>query len=125
MNGECHCRAIRFEAIGEPSWIGACYCTDCRKISGSPYTVFAEFIKDKFDILSGTPKNYKSSSNVIRSFCENCSSPIAFTYIDSPDHFYIPIGVFDDAETFAPKKHIWVSQKLPWIVLDTDAPQEK
>ncbi|MDB4992051.1 MAG: putative glutathione-dependent formaldehyde-activating enzyme [Parcubacteria group bacterium] len=124
MEGGCHCGAVRFTATGAPDWVGACYCIDCRKISGSPYTVFAQFKKSDVQI-KGTPKEYQSSEKVIRSFCENCSSPFAYSYIDSRDQLFIPVGVFDDASSFAPKNHIFVSQKLPWVIVDTDAPQEK
>ncbi len=124
MKGGCHCGAIRFEAQDNPEWVGACYCIDCRKISGAPYTVFADFKQENVRLFQGEAKEYFSSENVTRTFCAMCSSPLSFVYKNKPEHVFIPIGVFDDASSFAPKKHIWVSQKLPWVVVDTDAPQE-
>jgi len=125
MEGGCHCGAVRFKAKGEPYWIGACYCVDCRKISGSPYTVFAGFEDGEVEILKGTPKDYSSSEKVTRSFCENCGSPFSYRYKESSNKHFIPVGVFDDASSFAPKHHIWVSQKLPWIAISDDYPQEQ
>jgi hypothetical protein len=61
MEGECHCGAVKFKAKGEPKWIGACYCIDCRKISGTPYTVFVGYDKDEVELLQGNPKEYQSS----------------------------------------------------------------
>ena len=121
--GGCHCGAIKFKTAKDPFWVGACYCIDCRKISGSPYTVFAGYDKKDIDI-SGTPKNYASSEKVIRSFCEICGSPFAYIDTTSPDKIFIPVGVFDDPSSFKIEKHIWVSQKLPWVSIHDDLPQE-
>lgn len=119
MQGGCHCGSIRFETQGEPKWVGACYCVDCRKISGAPYMVFADFA-DKDVSIQGVPKAYRSSENVIRSFCENCGSPLSYRYINEPDHLFISVGLFDDAASLAPQHHIFVEQKLPWVKLDKD-----
>lgn len=122
--GGCHCGAIRFKTHDDPEWVGACYCVDCRKISGSPYTVFAGYPITNVEIVQGTPKAYASSKNVTRSFCVVCGSPFAYVYNDAPDRTYIPVGVFDDPSDVVLQKHIWVSQKLPWIVIHDDLPQE-
>lgn len=124
MEGGCHCGAIRFKATKDPYWVGACYCIDCRKISGSPYTVFAGYDENVVTLSQGTPKNYASSEKVIRSFCDTCGSPFAYTYKETPNKLFIPIGVFDDPSSFVLQKHIWVSQKLPWISIHDDLPQE-
>ncbi|TSC71718.1 MAG: hypothetical protein G01um101470_514 [Parcubacteria group bacterium Gr01-1014_70] len=127
MKGGCHCGAIRFKVTGEPSWVGACHCVDCRKISGSPYVVFAGYKTKNVEMLQGTPKEYASSEKVRRSFCEVCSSPFAYTYVSLSSKrypssesgtFFIPVGVFDDPSGLAPKKHIWTAQKLPWVHIE-------
>lgn len=82
MEGGCHCGSIRFRVSGTPSWLGACYCVDCRKVSGTPYTVFACYDKHSVELLRGAPKEYASSPNVRRSFCGECSSPLAYRYVD-------------------------------------------
>lgn len=126
MKGGCHCGAIQFEIAGEASWVGACYCVDCRNISGSPYTVFAGFAKDDVKIVSGSPAEYASSENVRRSFCMTCSAPFSYTYVGSDANgvVFIPVGVLDDPSAYAPKEHIWVSQKLPWVHIHDDFPQK-
>ncbi|RYD89156.1 MAG: aldehyde-activating protein, partial [Sphingomonadales bacterium] len=35
FTGGCLCGAVRYEAAGEPIVSGHCYCSDCRKASGS------------------------------------------------------------------------------------------
>ena len=123
MEGGCHCKAIRFTTDQETSWVGACYCIDCRKVSGAPYVVWAMYDTEKVKV-TGTPKIYSSSQNVNRSFCENCGSPFSYQYKDRLDKMGIPIGIFDDADNFKLLKHIWVSQKLPWVHIVDDLPQK-
>lgn len=123
MEGGCHCGAIRFKVEGEPSWIGTCYCIDCRKISGTPAMTFVEFQKESFKILQGTPKEYKSSEKVTRTFCENCGSPLCYTNTDYLDKVELSVGAFDDPEPLAPQMHIWVSRKPSWVVIHDNLPQ--
>jgi hypothetical protein len=124
MEGGCHCGAIRFKAHKEPYWVGACYCADCRKISGAPYLVFAGFNVGEVEIIQGIPKKYASSEKVIRSFCQDCSSPFAYAYSESQDKPFITVGVFDDASIFKLQEHIFVRQKLPWVHITDDLPQK-
>lgn len=125
MEGSCHCGAFRFRTKRDPYWVGACYCVDCRKISGSPSTVFAGFKEGDVELLRGELTRYASSEKVTRSFCPQCSSPFAYTYNENPDAPFIPVGVFDDPTSFQLQKHIWVSQKLPWVIIHDDLPQEQ
>lgn len=124
MKGGCHCKAIQFETTQEPFWVGACYCIDCRKISGAPYVVWVGYNTPDIK-LQGNPKIYSSSEKVNRSFCENCGSSYSYQYKDNAEKIFLPIGIFDDASNFKIKKHIWVSQKLPWIHIMDDLPQEE
>lgn len=123
MEGGCHCKAIKFSVNKDPFWVGACYCIDCRKISGAPYTVFAGYNKEDV-VVKGNTQIYSSSGKVDRSFCGICSSPFAYIYKDSPDKLFVPIGIFDDPSNFKIQEHIWVSQKLPWIIIHDDLPQK-
>lgn len=119
MKGSCHCGCVKFEAKGEPSWLGACYCTDCRKVSGAPYLAFAGF--DSVEFTKGIPKPYVSSEKVTRAFCDTCGASISFAYNEHPDKLFICVGLFDDINAFAPKKHIFTAQKAAWILLDENA----
>ncbi len=124
MEGGCHCGAIRFKATAEPYWVGACYCSDCRKISGAAYMVFAGYSEGEVEVTKGTPKKYASSEKVTRSFCEQCGSPFSYVYNESPEKPFISLGLFDDASSFQLQEHIFVGSKLPWISITDDLPQK-
>ncbi len=123
--GGCHCGEIRFKTDTDPTWVGACHCIDCRKLSGAPYTVWAGYDASALIFLQGIPKKYQSSAKVERSFCETCSSPVTYSYVDSADTVFMPVGAFDNPDNFQLEKHIWVSQKLPWVSITDGLPQEE
>lgn len=123
MEGGCHCKVIRFKTNTKPFWVGACYCIDCRKISGAPYMVWAGYKTEDVKFLQGELKQYSSSEKVERSFCESCGSPFLYQYKENKEKIFIAAGSFDDASDFVIQKHIWVSQKLSWVHISDNLPQ--
>lgn len=43
ITGGCLCGALRYEAQGEPTFAGFCFCADCRKASGGGSIGFMGF----------------------------------------------------------------------------------
>lgn len=124
MKGGCHCKALRFKTSETPYWVGACYCIDCRNISGAPYVVWAGFKPGQVELVSGSLRIYTSSEKVRRTFCSTCNAPFSFTYTEHPNEYFIPVGIFDDPSTLHPLTHIFVSQKLPWVTINDTYPQD-
>ena len=53
IEGSCCCGTIRFELKEDPSMMGMCHCSRCRKVGASSLV----FVKsDKFEITSGRNK---------------------------------------------------------------------
>src|SRR5262249_25138195 len=74
------CGSLRYEAEGEPSAIGKCYCTDCQKESGTGHMTFVSFPGDAIKV-SGEASRYvkkgDSGNEVVRLFCPSCGTTIA------------------------------------------------
>ncbi|THX97788.1 hypothetical protein D6D02_09538 [Aureobasidium pullulans] len=76
LHGSCFCKKIQLELSGEPHAIALCHCTDCRKISGSVYTL--NFIVSTTDLKtsgSSPAENLKTSDSgkkYINYFCKDC-----------------------------------------------------
>src|SRR4051812_46238549 len=66
--GGCLCGAIRYSLEGEPFHVGRCHCADCRKESGSTYTIYGQWPRDAFTV-EGEDATYDG-----RSFCPRCGS---------------------------------------------------
>jgi hypothetical protein len=66
--GGCLCRAVRYSVRGDPVDVRRCHCADCRKESGSAFTVYAHWPVDAFE-MSGEISSYDG-----RGFCTRCGS---------------------------------------------------
>ena len=78
FTGGCACGAIRYEVSAEPIVMFNCHCRDCQKTTGGPYTPVMYVPASAFTITKGTPKYYKTPSEMagdnVRGFCPQCGS---------------------------------------------------
>jgi hypothetical protein len=114
MKGSCHCGEIQFEVMGKPTWLGRCHCRDCQKISGSAFIAFAEYKLDDVQFIKGTPAPYKSSSNVTRTFCGKCGSPIEWKRDDMPQKTSLALGLFDEKYDFSALDDLYEEESPSW-----------
>lgn len=115
LKGSCHCGAIHFEMKGNPIWVGRCHCLDCRKISGSAFMAYAEYMVIDVTFTRGTPKLYKSSPNVTRTFCSNCGSPIEWRRNDISDRTSLTLGLLEKDPAFNDIEDIHNEESLSWL----------
>jgi hypothetical protein len=108
--GRCLCGDVRYCVRGEPVHVGRCHCADCRKESGSAFSVYAQWPVEAFEI-SGEISSYDG-----RGFCPHCGSRI-LNPPDPGDSFVeIRIGTLDDAPfNLQPEAEIWTKRREPWI----------
>ena len=106
-SGGCLCGAVRYSVRGEPFHVGRCHCADCRKESGSAYTVYAQWPREAFE-LNGELATYDG-----RSFCPRCGSRLVCF---SESAVEIRIGSLDDAPfELQPEAEIWIKRREPWL----------
>jgi hypothetical protein len=121
--GHCLCGAIRFAADGEPLAANLCHCESCRRHSGGAVAAFVTFAKDAVR-WSGTERtSYRSSPPVIRSFCGNCGSSLAYEHDHSANEIDLYLGAFDDPGRFPPQKHVHYGERVAWFETTDRAPR--
>ena len=105
--GGCLCGAVRYSVRGEPLHVGRCHCADCRKESGSAFTVYGQWPREAFD-LSGELATYDG-----RSFCPRCGSRLVCLNGAAVE---VRIGSLDDALFgLQPEAEIWIKRREPWL----------
>lgn len=113
--GGCRCGAVRFTLRGEPTQVGLCHCTTCRKETGGPFLYYADWAMENFTV-SGAYKTFEG-----RSFCPQCGSSL---FHPSDDHVEIALGSLDDAPVaLVPQKEGWIRRREPWLVAVAGANQ--
>lgn len=115
--GGCLCGAIRYEAAGEPTMSGHCYCSDCRKASGSGFIPFMVYPASAFQ-LSGHAAQVVSRSarggEAVRNFCPVCGSLVFGGIVGTHESHTLYAGSLDDPSLFEPKIAIFNRDRADW-----------
>jgi hypothetical protein len=113
--GGCLCGAVRFAARGEPFSTNACYCTQCRRQTGSALPSFASWKPDRFALTKGATSFHMASEKAERHFCPSCGSPIFWRKRATGD-VDVFVGVLDRPEAVRPPDiQLWTRHRLPWV----------
>jgi hypothetical protein len=121
--GGCLCGALRYEADGEPLFAGHCYCSDCRRASGSGFIPFMGFSSSAVRFSGETRKFVSKSargSDAVRNSCPICSSLVFGGEIGKTDSFTIYAGSLDDPSSFRPTMAIFARGRPSWAVIPPD-----
>ncbi len=123
LSGHCYCGAVKFEASGQPVWVGHCHCESCRRASGSVMTSFATYHLDKVIFTGSQPSRFPTDDGVVRSFCGHCGSPVAYESSDKKNQIDLHLGLFDDLEQIKPQDHTHYAEKVSWLQADEQLPR--
>ena len=106
--GGCLCGAVRYRVDGEPFHVGRCHCADCRKRSGSTYTIYGKWPREAFE-LEGTLVDFRGEH-----FCPTCGSHIGL--LDEPEGVELYLGTLDEAPFgLVPDAEVWIERREPWL----------
>jgi hypothetical protein len=115
--GGCLCGALRYEARGEPTASGHCYCDDCRRASGSGFIPFMVFPSGALAVR-GEARQYRSpavSGRVaVRNFCPECGGLVFGGVLGESASFTVYAGSLDEPARFAPRLAIFVAARPGW-----------
>ncbi|MBS0362579.1 MAG: GFA family protein [Proteobacteria bacterium] len=119
--GGCGCGQVRWRATAAPINVRLCHCRQCQHATGGPYFARALY-NDADGERSGETTRWASSHRLYRLSCARCGAPVFAEPQDGP-WIAVALGSLDDAEALRPGSHIWVSEKLSWVVIDDGLPQ--
>ncbi|HEY2444813.1 MAG TPA: GFA family protein [Rhizomicrobium sp.] len=118
--GGCLCGALRYEAQGEPTYAGYCFCADCRKASGSGFIPFMGFPAGALR-FSGETRQFRSKAErggeAVRNFCPVCGGLVFGGEIGKHDSHTIYAGSLDDPSNFRPTMAIFGASRPAWVAL--------
>jgi hypothetical protein len=116
----CRCGAFRFESTSAPILQLVCHCSQCREVSGQPFSSFS-FFKVRDTQTTGEHRTVTftadSGSTTVREVCAACGDML----IDRTEGFPKVVGVvhekLDPALPFNPLHHVWAENRAPETVL--------
>ena len=115
LTGGCHCGEVRYRMPEEVIHCSFCHCVDCRRHAGAPVVAWAGVNAGELEI-EGTPNEYRSSANTIRSFCGRCGTGLFYVNdVVLPGMIDVQIATLDEPETLPPAMHVQVAERLSWM----------
>jgi hypothetical protein len=120
IEGSCQCGQVTYKLHKAPEMVFACHCTECQKLSTSPFSVTAVVDTSAIEFtgeLSEWSRVADSGNKNNAKFCPRCGNRV---YHYNPDDLATvklklkPVNMSDDS-IFKPAAHIWVSEKLSWF----------
>src|SRR5262245_12972239 len=115
----CHCRQLRIEVEGEPSFVGICHCLACQQRTGSVFAALASF-SAPYEIV-GTATEYvrvgDQGARFIFRFCPVCGTTVFHTEEGHDESVGVAVGAFVDPDFPPPRVSIYDSRRHPWVRL--------
>ncbi len=119
---ECCCAQLSIELNGEPEMHGVCHCDDCKKRTGSAFSISAYFkTKEKLNIV-GHSNQYsfyhkEQDHEQTRHFCSKCGTTLYWFVSSHPDLIGVAGGCFVKKPLGKPKYSTRHSKKCSWVKL--------
>jgi hypothetical protein len=117
ITGGCYCGRVRFRTTQEPRQQANCHCENCRRAAGAQAVAWITVERSNFEFEKGRPKEYRSETGAIRTFCEVCGSSLTYEISSRPGEIDITTGTLDRPGDFAPSRDVYPEEKLPWVEL--------
>lgn len=123
ISGQCLCGQIKWTTIENPSFSGFCYCSHCRRMSGSGRSPFLGF-DAKTVKITGDTMFYSDTSDqgagIERHFCPNCGTRMFSVPGSMPSYRIFYAGSLDAPEIFEPQFNIHSASIVDWEYLQDD-----
>lgn len=126
ITASCFCGQVEL-FCGHPLGPGSyCHCTDCRKSTGSAFSVAIPFAANRFEVRRGRIGSFTSTAEsghvLTRNFCLDCGSPLFGTSPQHPGRVYVKAGVLDDQTCVQPTHQSWCQSRVGWSGIDPALP---
>lgn len=118
-HAQCLCGDLKAETRGDPWRVMTCSCRDCRRKSGSAFSVSSYWEADAVT-LSGDVRSWRRSSPDGRSleyfFCPECGVSLYWKADFAGDRIGIGAGNFEDCNFAVPERAYWIEGRPNWVL---------
>ena len=121
--GRCYCGFVQYEVHAPVRNLCFCHCESCRRAAGASPVAWATVDREHLRIVVGEVREYGSSPQVMRGFCDRCGTTLTYRHAARADEIDFALATLQEPALLAPQMHIWVQDKLPWVSIDDGLPQ--
>lgn len=120
--GSCLCGCVCYEISEHIISFQYCYCSRCRRTTGSAHASNLITAPDQFQWTKGSDLvgrfEPKDAKHYATGFCKNCGSNLPWL-TQSRQAMIIPAGTLDESFNNTPERNIFWGDKAPWYQLPT------
>ena len=117
----CRCGQLKATVTGEPVRVSVCHCLNCKKRSGSAFSVQARWPAEQVTIEGRSSRHTTvadSGNTATHYFCPDCGSDVHYANNGKFDGLIaIPLGAFDDPYFLDPRFSVWEGRKHDWVAI--------
>lgn len=123
MKGSCLCSSVQFEITHPFKGFQYCFCSRCRKLSGSAHGANIFVPAEQFLWLQGKEKTnlyqLPEAKRFSSCFCSTCGSPVPWQ-VPGGNNYVVPAGTIDDALNEKPSLGIFWTSRADWFAETCD-----
>lgn len=118
ISGSCNCGAVQFEVTENPTTLGMCHCSRCRK-AGASAMVFVKRDSLRWVSSQDHVAVYRPAkpNKYPRCFCKICGTSLG-EILSEDESFPISANVFDGDLGLSVQFHEHLVDKPSWVVVD-------
>ena len=121
LKGSCLCKAVQYEIRPPFIRFSHCYCSRCRKATGTGRGTNIAVALDQFKWISGEDSIHRYDLPEARSFstavCTRCNCPVPKP-TRAREHMIVPSGSLDDPPPAGPSAHRQWASRVSWAAID-------
>ena len=84
---------------------------------------WATYPKRNLVVTDGALELIETSPGVTRGHCAKCGTSITYQNVARPEEIDLTLASLGDPIDLTPTAHIWLEDKVAWLVLDDGLPQ--
>jgi hypothetical protein len=125
LRGSCLCGSVTYEVTAPYLRFAHCYCSRCRKATGSAHATNLYVALENFRWTSGEELTVRydlpSARRFATTFCRVCGSPLPH-HTRSRSAVVVPAGSLDVEPSLRPQVRIFWSSRAGWSRTEDDLP---
>ena len=117
FSGRCLCGAVRFHSPGPAIFMGNCYCSDCRKESGTGHITGVAVPQPTLSVEGETrafDKPADSGGTIHNVFCPVCATTLYTNPSNLPGIAILRAGTIDDPSVVTPQLSMYAASAPAW-----------
>ncbi len=124
-SGYCLCGRVRFSFESTPTYVSACHCSICRRITGSAFATYVNVAVADLTVISGADQlaTYEVSEKSSIQFCRSCGSTVFTSHSDYADEIFVTLGALEETADLRLMYHEFVGSKADWFEIHDSLPQ--